>query len=109
MLPIGEIPEDIRQAFVGYEKFFACKEQFESFLMYLNLTGLSVSHKGNIQAMADLFWEELAKDQPRPTVGTMGRRVMAQVVQQFVGTVIQRAQEGEEAIAGLQQRLTAFF
>jgi hypothetical protein len=61
MLPIGEIPEDIRQALEGYEKFFARKEQFESFLMYL--TGLIVSHKGNIQAIADLFWEELEKDQ----------------------------------------------
>ncbi len=61
MLPIGEIPADIRQAFVGYEKFFARKEQFESFLMYL--TGLIVSHKGNIAALADLFWEGLEKDQ----------------------------------------------
>jgi hypothetical protein len=39
----------------------------------------------------------------------MGRRVMAQVVQQFVNTVIQRAHEGEEAVARLQQQLTAFF
>jgi len=49
------------------------------------------------------------KHQPRPTVGTMARRVMAQVVQQFVDTVIQRAQEGEGAVARLQQQLTAFF
>jgi SRSO17 transposase len=61
MLPIGEIPEDIRQACAGCEKFFARKEQFESFLMYL--TGLIVSAKGNIAAIADLFWEELEKDQ----------------------------------------------
>jgi hypothetical protein len=35
---MGEIPEDIRQALEGYEQFFARKEQFESFCMYL--TGL---------------------------------------------------------------------
>jgi len=61
MLPIGEIPEEIQQALSGYEKFFARKEQFESFCMYL--TGLIVSTKGNITTIADLFWEELAKDQ----------------------------------------------
>jgi hypothetical protein len=61
MLPIGEIPEEIRQALAGYEKFFARKEQFESFLMYL--TGLIVSQKGNIKAIADLDGEGLGKDQ----------------------------------------------
>jgi len=64
MLPIGEIPEDVRQALAGYEQFFARKEQFESVLMYL--TGLIVSHKGNIQAMADLFWEEVSQRPKQP-------------------------------------------
>jgi hypothetical protein len=39
----------------------------------------------------------------------LGEYQRRKVVQQFVNTVIQRAHEGEEAVARLQQQLTAFF
>ncbi|HAW49921.1 TPA: hypothetical protein DCX16_03105 [bacterium] len=51
----------------------------------------------------------VVKNQPRPTVGTMTRRMIEQAVQQFINIVIKHVHEGENSVAKLRKQIFLFF